>query len=310
MQTTYPRDLVGYAGRPPDPQWPGGARLAVNFVLNLEEGGERSVLHGDATSEVRLTDLALSSPLVGRRDLLAESVYDYGARVGVWRLIEAFAERGIPFTVYTVGMAMERVPHIVDRLCRLNCDFVDHGWRWFDYAAVDEATERAHMARSIATIERMTGRRPVGWYLGTPSERTRPMRVGEGGFLYDSDDYADELPYWTTVDGRPHLIIPHTLDDNDTRLARGLGWGQADDFTRSLRDNFDALYEEGARAPKMMTIAFHARLAGKPGRAMYVRRFLDEVLKKPDVWICRREEIARHWIAQHPFRSSPHEGHV
>ncbi len=299
-QTLYPRDLVGYAGRPPHPRWPGGARLAVNFVVNLEEGGERCILHGDATSEVRLTDLALSSPRVGTRDLLVESAYDYGARVGIWRVLDAFAERQLPLTAYCVGMAMERTPHIVEALCRLGCDFVDHGWRWFDYAAVDEDTERAQMAQSIETITRMTGGRPLGWYIGTPSERTRAMRVGEGGFLYDSDDYSDELPYWTEVGGRPHLIIPHTLDDNDTRLARGLGWGHADDFTRSLRDNFDALYEEGARSPRMMTIAVHARLIGKPARAMYFRRFLDHVLAQPDVWICRREEIARHWLRNHP----------
>jgi allantoinase len=295
----YPRDLVGYSGQPPHLRWPGGARLAINFVLNIEEGGERSILHGDAMSEVRLTDLSLSDPVVGKRDLLVESAYDYGARVGVWRLIETFSERRIPFTVYAVGMAMERTPHIVEALCSLGCDFVDHGWRWLDYSCVDEKTERAHMLQSIATITRMTGRRPLGWYLGTPSERTREMRVAEGGFLYDSDDYADELPYWTEVGGRPHLIIPHTLDDNDTRLARGLGWSHADDFTRSLRENFEALHEEGARGPRMMTIAVHARLAGKPARAMHFRRLLDFILTQPYVWICRREDIARHWLNYH-----------
>jgi peptidoglycan/xylan/chitin deacetylase (PgdA/CDA1 family) len=295
----YPRDFVGYAGSPPDPRWPGGARLAVNFVVNLEEGGERCVLHGDAASEVRLTDLALSAP-VKRRDLLVESAYEYGTRVGFWRLIEAFAERRVPFTTYAVGMAMERNPRIVEALCRLGCDFVDHGWRWFDYAEVNEAVEREHMELSLAAFRRLTGAEPAGWYLGTPSERTRPMRVARGGFLYDSDDYSDELPHWVRVGGRPHLIVPHTLDMNDTRLARGLGWGQADDFTRALRDEFDALYEEGARRPRMMTIGVHARLVGKPARMMHFRRFLDEAMRRPGVWFCRRVEIARHWMTHHP----------
>lgn len=296
----YPRDFVGYAGAPPDPRWPGGARLAVNFVVNLEEGGERCVLHGDPTSEIRLTDLALSAPAVGRRDLLVESAYEYGTRVGFWRIIEAFGERRLPFTTYAVGMAMERTPQIVEALCALGCDFVDHGWRWLDYAHVEEDVEREHMERGIETISRMTGKPPLGWYIGTPSERTRAMRVKRGGFLFDSDDYSDELPFWTRVGGKAHLVIPHTLDNNDTRLARGLGWGQAEDFTRALSEEFEALYEEGARRPRLMTIAVHARLIGKPARMMHFRRFLDELLARPGVWFCRREEIARHWIEHHP----------
>jgi putative urate catabolism protein len=298
--SSYPRDLVGYADRPPDPRWPGSARLAVNFVLNYEEGGERSVLHGDDVSETRLSDLFLTAPRRGARDLNVESAYDYGARVGFWRLMRLFADRRVPLTAYAVAMALERNPAAAEAMARQGCDVVDHGWRWIDYDGVDEATEREHMRRSVETIQRLTGARPLGWYVGTPSASTRRLVVEEGGFLYDSDAYDDELPYWTREHGRPHLVIPHTLDDNDTRLARGLGWGQAEDFYVSLRDSFDALYREGAEAPKMMTVAVHCRLAGKPARAAALARFVDHVLRHDRVWICRRVEIAEHWRAHHP----------
>jgi putative urate catabolism protein len=304
--TPYPRDLIGYAGEPPDPRWPGSARLALNFVLNYEEGGERSVLHGDATSETRLADLVAPAPIVGGRDLNMESAYEYGSRVGFWRLLRLFAERQLPLTVYAVASAIERNPRAAEAIARQGCDIVDHGWRWFDYRGIDEATEREHISRSVETIRRLTGARPLGWYIGTPSDNTRRLVVEEGGFLYDSDAYNDELPYWNHEHGRPHLIIPHTLDDNDTRLARGLGWGQAGDFVQSLRDNFDALYAEGATAPKMMTVALHCRLAGKPGRAAAFARFLDHVQRHDRVWICRRIEIAEHWRKHHlPARGAP-----
>lgn len=293
----YPRDLVGYAGSPPDPRWPGGARVALNFVINHEEGGERSILHGDATAESRLTDLAPAPPLVGMRDLTMESAYEYGARVGIWRVLKLFAERGIPFTTYAVGMAMERNPRVVEALAATGCDWVDHGYRWFDYAKVDEATERAHMEQGLAVFRRMTGATPPGWYIGTPSLCTRAMRVAAGGFIYDSDDYSDDLPHWVQVDGRAHLVVPHTLDLNDTRLARGLGWGQARDFTETLIDAFDARHAEGGA---MMTVALHPRLIGKPERMMHFARFLDHVMRHDRVWIARRIEIARHWIATHP----------
>jgi allantoinase len=296
-QAAYPRDLVGYAGRPPDPRWPGGARVAINLVVNLEEGGERSILHGDATAEARLTDLAPAPPLVGARDLNMESAYEYGSRVGIWRIIRLFAERGIPFTTYAVGMAMERTPRVVEALAAAGCDWVDHGYRWFDYAAVDEATEREHMQRGLDLFRRMLGQRPEGFYIGTPSLRTRPMRVAEGGFLYDSDDYSDDLPHWLTVSGKKHLVIPHTLTLNDTRLARGLGWGQASDFTATLIDAFDARYAEGNA---LMTVALHARLIGLPERMMHFRHFLDHVARHDRVWIARRGEIARHWMTEHP----------
>lgn len=296
-QAAYPRDLVGHAGAPPDPRWPGGARVAINFVVNHEEGGERSILHGDATAEARLTDLAPAPPLVGARDLNMESAYEYGARVGIWRVLKLFAERRIPFTTYAVGMAMERTPRVVDALAATGCDWVDHGYRWFDYAQVDEATEREHMERGLEVFQRMLGTRPEGWYIGTPSLRTRPMRVAAGGFLYDSDDYSDDLPHWISVDGTKHLLIPHTLTLNDTRLARGLGWGQADDFTRTLIDAFDARYAEGKA---LMTVALHARLIGQPERMMHFARFVDHVARHDRVWIARRGEIARHWMAEHP----------
>jgi putative urate catabolism protein len=297
---SYPRDLVGYADRPPHPRWPGQARLAVNFVLNYEEGGERSVLHGDTESETRLSDLFPGIPRRGARDLNAESAYEYGARVGFWRLLGVFAARQVPFTVYAVGMALERNPRAAEAMAAQGCDVVDHGWRWIDYHGVDEATEREHIRLSVETIQRLTGTRPLGWYVGTPSANTRRLVVEEGGFLYDSDAYNDELPYWNHDHGRPHLIIPHTLDDNDTRLARGLGWGQAEDFYLSLRDNFDALYREGAETPKLITVAVHCRLVGKPGRAAAFARFIDHVLRHDRVWICRRIEVAEHWRSHHP----------
>ena len=292
--TGYPRDLVGYADQPPDPRWPGGARLALNFVVNYEEGGERSVLHGDKVAETRLTDLLTPAPLQGARDLNMESAYEYGSRVGFWRLMRVFAERQVIPTIYAVGMALERNPQVAEAMARQGCDVVDHWWRWIDYQGIDEATEREHIRLSVETIRRLTGTRPVGWYIGTPSANTRRLVVEEGGFLYDSDAYNDELPYWIYDYGRPHLIIPHTLDDNDTRLARGQGWGQAEDFLVSLRDNFDALYREGEHTPKMMTVAVHCRLAGKPARAAAFARFVDHILRHDRVWICRRNEIAEH----------------
>jgi peptidoglycan/xylan/chitin deacetylase (PgdA/CDA1 family) len=266
----------------------GRAQIAVNFVLNYEEGGERSVLHGDETSETRLTDLATAQPIRNERDLNMESAYEYGARVGVWRLLKIMADRRIPFTVYAV-----------EAMAAAGCDFVDHGWRWIDYHTVDEETEREHIGCSVEVISRPTGNRPLGWYVGTPSPAARCLVVEEGGFLYDSDAYNDELPYWNHDYGRPHLIIPHTLDDN-TRLARGLGWGQAGDFYTSLKDNFDALSAAGEEAPRMMTVAVHCRLAGKPGRAAAFARFIDYVLAHDRVWICHRLDIARHWRDHHP----------
>ncbi|MGQ0663637.1 MAG: allantoinase PuuE [Pseudomonadota bacterium] len=299
------RDLVGYGNRPPQVRWPGGARVAVNFVLNYEEGGERCILDGDATSESRLSDLFMPSPLQGARNLLIESAYEYGSRVGFWRLLRVFAERGVPVSVYAVGLALARNPAAAEAMVAEGCDIVDHGWRWIDYHGMDEALEREHMRLSIETIERLTGSRPRGWYVGTPSANTRRLVVEEGGFLYDSDAYNDELPYWTHAHARPHLIIPHTLDTNDTRLARGLGWAQAEDLFTCLRDEFDALYREGEADPRMMTVAVHCRLAGKPARCAAFAKFVDHVLGHERVWTCRRIEIAEHWLRHHPPDAPP-----
>lgn len=295
----YPRDLVGYGDHPPAVRWPGGARLAVNIVLNYEEGGERCILHGDANSEVRLTDLMLSAPLQGTRDLLVESAYEYGSRVGVWRLLRILKDRHLPFTVYAVGMALSRNPAVAEAFVAQGCDFVDHGWRWIDYLGVDPALERDYMRKSAETIARLTGSKPLGYYAGTPSLATRRLAKA-AGYLYDSDAYNDDLPYWVDVEGAPHLVIPHTLDTNDTRLARGLGWGQAGDFFTCLRDEFDALYQEGATQPRMMTVALHCRLAGKPARAAAFARFLDYAMSHDKVWVCRRAEIAEHWRTHYP----------
>jgi allantoinase len=295
----YPRDLVGYADEPPAVRWPGGARLALNIVLNYEEGGERCVLHGDQSSETRLSDLALSAPRQNARDLLVESAYEYGARIGVWRLLGLLNDRHVPFTVYAVGMALSRNHAAAEAFVACGCDFVDHGWRWFDYHGVDPELERGHMRESAATIERLTGVRPAGYFAGMPSLDTRRL-AAEEGYLYDCDAYNDEVPYWVDVGGRRHLVIPHTLDTNDTRLARGLGWAQADDFFVCLRDEFDALYRESAVRPRMMTVALHCRLAGKPARAAAFAKFLDYAMRHEQVWICRRIEIAEHWRTHHP----------
>ena len=302
MDQHYPRDLVGYGRNPPPADWPGGARLAVNFVLNYEEGGEHCILHGDAISEYSLSDLFGVQPMQGQRNLNMEQAYEYGSRVGVWRLLDVFRRRRVPLTIYAVGMATERHPEAAAAMAEMGCDFVSHHWRWIDYHAMDEATERTHIGRSLDVIERLTGKRPCGFYCGKPSASTRKLVV-EAGLLYDSDCYNDELPYWTTAYGRPHLILPHTLDTNDGRYARGQGWAVPDDFLTCLKADFDALYREGERTPRMMTVAVHCRLAGKPGRAAAFERFVDYVTGHRDVWICRREEIARHWIARHPYRA-------
>src|SRR5258705_702500 len=291
--TGYPRDLVGYAGQPPDPHWPGGARLALNFVVNYEEGGERSVLHGDKVAETRLTDLLVPAPLQGARDLNMESAYEYGSRVGLWGLMRVFAGRRVTPTIYAVGMALERNPQAAETMARQGCDVVDHGWRWLDYHGIDEATEREHIRLSVETIRRLTGTRPIGWYIGTPSANTRRLVIEEGGFLYDSDAYNDELPYWVKVAGKPHLVVPYTLSNNDAKFARG-GFALADHFFTYMRDAFDVRYQEGKTAPKLMSVRLHAPLIGHPGRFAGLQRFLDHVQRHRDVWLCRRVEIARH----------------
>lgn len=300
MVEPYARDLVGYGSTPPDPAWPGGARLALSFVLNYEEGAENSVLHGDAGSEAGISDALGAIPRLGQRQMTVESMFEYGGRSGVWRIVRLFEQAGLPLTVFAVGMAVERNPAPVRAMADAGHEICSHGYRWIDYQDVDPAVEAEHIARAVEAIERATGERPVGWYTGRTSPNTRRLVVEAGGFLYDSDAYNDDLPYWTRVGETPHLVIPYTLDVNDMRSALPGGFGDAEPFFRYLRDTFDALYLEGAGAPKMMSVGLHCRLAGRPARALALARFLEHVRRFDDVWVATRVAIARHWIARHP----------
>ena len=295
----YPRDLAGYGPEPPHPRWPGDARLALSFVLNWEEGGERSLLHGDDSSEYAVSD-ALGVPAVPDRQMTTESMFEYGSRVGVWRLARLFERYRIPVTVFAVGMAVERYPDPVRRLHAAGHEICPHGYKWIDYQAVDPDTEADHIRRGVEAVAAVTGSHPLGWYTGRTSPRTRQLVVAEGGFLYDSDAYNDDLPYWVPVDGGHHLVVPYTLDVNDMRFATSPGFTRPDDFLACLVDTFDQLYEEGADAPKMMSVGLHCRLAGRPARAAALRRFLDHVAAHDQVWIARRGDIARHWAEHHP----------
>ncbi len=304
----YPRDLVGYGAHPPHPSWPGGARIALQFVLNYEEGAERAVLHGDADSETFLSEIVGATAFPDRH-LSMESMYEYGARAGVWRVLRLFAERRLPLTLFGVAMALERNPAVVDACLAAGHEIASHGWRWISYQQVPEAVEREHMARAVGVLTRLTGSPPLGWYTGRDSPNTRRLVAEHGGFLYDADSYADDLPYWTTVatraGPRPHLVVPYTLDTNDMRFASAQGFNSGAQFYAYLVDAFDVLYEEGdprgANAPKMLSIGLHARLVGRPGRAAALARFLDYATARADVWVARRVEIARHWRAVHPF---------
>lgn len=299
MTIPYPRDMIGYGKAPVDPKWPGGARLALQVVLNYEEGGENTILHGDPASEAFLSEIVGAVPLEGRRNLNMESIYEFGSRAGFWRIHREFTARRLPLTVYAVGMAIERHPEAGAAMVEAGWEVASHGYRWIDYQDVPEHIEREHIVRSVAAIEAACGVRPVGWYTGRVGENTRRLVVEHGGFLYDSDSYADELPYWTEVDGRAHLIVPYTLDANDMRFATSQGFNAGDQFFAYLRDSFDVLYAEGADRPKMMSVGLHCRLIGRPGRFAALQRFLDHVARHDGVWICRRDEIARHWHEHH-----------
>lgn len=299
MEDAHPRDLFGYGAQPPDPAWPGNARIAVQFVVNYEEGGENTVLNGDAHSEAFLTETPGGAPVHGARNINAETTYEYGSRAGFWRLMRMFRDREITFTCYAVGLAIEKNPEAARAMQRAGHEIASHGWRWIDYQDIDEATERAHMQRAIATHERILGERPVGWYIGRGSERTRRLVAEDGGFLYESDAYNDDLPYWVEIAGKPLLIIPYTLDQNDMKFAVPPGFTAGAGFYEYLKDAFDVLYAEGETAPKMMSIGLHCRLAGRPGRAAALGRFMDYVRGHERVWICRRVDIARHWHAHH-----------
>jgi putative urate catabolism protein len=302
MTTPYPRDLIGYGRNPPDPRWPGGARIAVQFVLNYEEGGENCILHGDAASEAFLSEIVGAQAIPGKRHMSMESIYEYGSRAGFWRILRLFEERRLPFTCYAVAMALERHPDAAKAMTDLGHEIASHGWRWIDYMHVDKETERDHMRRAIAIQTAITGERPLGWYTGRTSAQTLDLVVEEGGFLYSADSYADDLPYWDTTAGKPQLIVPYTLDANDMRFATNQGFNSGEQFFQYLKDSFDVLYAEGeAGAPKMMSIGLHCRLVGRPGRAAALARFLDHVLDHEKVWVCRRIDIARHWHATFPF---------
>lgn len=295
----YPRDMVGYGRTPPHADWPAGARIAVQFVINYEEGGENSVLHGDAASEAFLSEIVGAAPWPGQRHMNMESIYEYGSRAGFWRLWRMFTTRGLPVTVYGVAMALARNPGAVAAMREADWEIASHGYRWIDYKDMPEDEERRHLAEAIRVHTETTGERPLGWYLGRCSANTRRLVMEDGGFLYDSDSYADDLPYWVEGPLGPHLVIPYTLDVNDMRFATAQGFNSGDQFFSYLRDSFDVLYAEGAERPRMMSVGLHCRLAGRPGRAAALARFLDHVLGHEDAWVCRRIDIARHWHARH-----------
>ena len=305
---TYPRDLIGYGARPPHPRWPGGARIAVQFVLNYEEGAENSVLHGDAASETFLSEI-IGATAFAERHLSMESLYEYGSRAGVWRVLRLFDERRVPLTIFGVAMALARNPAVVDACLAAGHEIASHGLRWISYQNVAEDVEREHIGRAVETIARLTGSPPAGWYTGRDSPRTRALVVEHGGFVYDADSYADDLPYWTRVETRrgiePHLVVPYALDTNDMRFATAQGFNSGDQFFAYLRDAFDTLHAEGdpqgLDAPKMLSIGLHGRIVGRPGRLAALARFVDHVRSHSDVWIARRIDIARHWIAEHPY---------
>jgi putative urate catabolism protein len=299
MDAGYPRDLVGYGRRPPHPHWPGEARIAVQFVLNYEEGAENCVLDGDPHAETFLADIAGAQPFP-MRHLSMESLYEYGSRAGLWRVLRLFEERGLPLTVFGVALALRRNPEAVAAFTELGHEIACHGLRWISYQQVDPDTERWHLAEAVATVRELTGTAPLGWYTGRDSPNTRRLVVEHGGFLYDADSYADDLPYWVTVAGRPHLVVPYALDTNDMRFATAPGFPSGEQFFGYLRDAFDLLYAEGAETPKLMSVGLHCRLAGRPGRAAALARFLDHVLAHDRVWVARRVDIARHWIRRHP----------
>ena len=310
--TDYPRDLVGHGARPPHPRWPGAARIALQFVLNYEEGAELSVLHGDRASETFLADIG-GAQAYEARHMSMESLYEYGSRAGVWRLLRMFRERQLPLTVFAVAMALARNPAAAEAMVADGHEIASHGWRWISYQEVDEATEREHLTLAVDTLKRLTGVVPRGWYTGRDSPRTRRLVVEHGGFEYDADSYADDLPYWTRVttssgETKPHLVVPYALDTNDMRFATAPGFDNGDQFYGYLKDAFDVLYAEGdprgLNAPKMLSIGLHCRLAGRPARAAGLTRFLDYVVQHPDVWIARRSDIARHWSATFPACAS------
>jgi len=302
MKSAYPRDMVGYGRHLPKVQWPKNARIAVQFVLNYEEGGENCVLHGDSQSESYLSEIVGTTARRNARDLNIESIYEYGSRAGFWRIWRLFTQKKVPLTVFAVGMALERNFEAAAAMAEAGWEVASHGYRWIDYHEVSEEVEREHIQKCIHVIEELTGERPRGWYTGRISPNTRRLVVEDGGFLYDSDVYADDLPYWDNTYGKPLLIIPYALDTNDFRYAMPQGFNSGEQFFLYVKDAFDYLYAEGESRPKMLSIGLHCRLSGRPGRTKALAKFLDYVLDHEKVWIARRIDIARHWHEKHPYQ--------
>ena len=301
MINEYPRNLIGYGPQPPHPQWPNQARIAVSFVLNYEEGGERCLLHGDSESEAFLSEMPGAQSLQGQRNLSMESCYEYGSRAGVWRLLKLFDKHQLKLTVFAVSMAVERHTEVARAMAAAGHEICSHGYRWIDYQNVSLEDEQQHLQQAIEIITRVTGERPLGWYTGRNGPNTRALVMAEGGFSYDSDAYDDDLPYWIDNNGKGHLVIPYTLDVNDMRFATAQGFNSGEQFYQYLKDSFDTLYEEGAQAPKMLSIGLHCRLVGRPGRIAALERFIKYVNSHDKVWVARRIDIARHWHKTHPF---------
>jgi putative urate catabolism protein len=295
MSKKDPRNMIGYGSKDKKIKWPNNARIAVQIVLNYEEGAENCVLNGDKQSEVFLSEIIGAQPVKGRH-INMESLYEYGSRRGFWRLHKIFKEKNIPITIFGVGMALAKNPQICKALMSSNYEVASHGWRWIDYQYIKKSEEKKHMKMAIETQKKIFGKRPLGWYTGRCSPNTRDLVFEDGGFLYDSDSYSDDLPYWETRNNKRQLIIPYTLDNNDMRFATNQGFNTGDHFYSYLRDSFDALYEEGKTHPKMMSVGLHCRIIGKPGRVQALKKFLDYIKKHKNVWICKRVDIAKHWI--------------
>jgi OHCU decarboxylase len=296
----YPRDMIGYGATPPHPRWPNDARICVQFVVNYEEGGENNILHGDRASEAFLSEIVGAQPWLGQRHMNMESMYEYGSRAGFWRLHRLFTARDMPVTVFGVATAMKRNPEAVAAMKEAGWEIASHGLKWIDYKDFSEAEERAHIAEAIRMHEEVTGERPLGFYQGRTSEHTLRLTMEEGGFLYSADSYADDLPYWVEGPSGPQLVVPYSLDANDMRFATAQGFNSGDQFFSYLKDSFDTLYAEGEDAPKMMSIGLHCRLAGRPGRAAALARFINYVASHEQVWVASRLDIARHWARHHP----------
>ncbi|MEH6633371.1 MAG: allantoinase PuuE [Halopseudomonas aestusnigri] len=305
----YPRDLIGYGRNAPKVTWPGKAKVAVQFVLNYEEGGENCTLHGDPASETFLSEIIGAAAFENARHMSMESIYEYGSRAGVWRILKLFRERDIPITLFAVAMAMERNSAVVDAAMKDGHEICSHGYRWINYHGMSVAQEREHMEQAIEIQKRITGARPLGWYTGRTSENTRQIVADEGGFVYDADDYSDDLPFWSTQVDKPHLVVPYTLDTNDMRFASAQGFNTGEHFFTYLKDAFDTLYDEGddqngSGAPNMMSIGLHCRLIGRPGRFAGLKKFVDYIQSHDNVWCARRIDIANHWVENHPYQGA------